>query len=33
VIISKEVYSNLDIDFIKEKINVYTPYGEALKKP
>ena len=32
MIISKEVYSNLDIDFIKEKINVYTPYGEALKR-
>lgn len=32
MILSKETYDNLDIDFIKYRVNVYTPYGEQLKK-
>jgi DNA mismatch repair ATPase MutS len=32
VIISKETYENLDIDYIRERVNVFTPYGEQLKR-
>lgn len=32
MILSKETYDNLDIDYIKERVNVFTPYGLQLKK-
>lgn len=32
MIISKETYENLDIDYIRERVNVFTPYGEQLKR-
>lgn len=32
MIISKETYDNLDIDYIKDRVNVFTPYGEVLKR-
>lgn len=32
MILSKETYHNLDIDFIKDRVNIFTPYGEQLKK-
>jgi len=32
MILSKESYYNLDIDYIKERVNVFTPYGDQLKR-
>jgi dsDNA-specific endonuclease/ATPase MutS2 len=32
VILTKETYDNLDIDYIKERVNVFTPYGVQMKK-
>lgn len=32
MILSKETYDNLDIDYIKERVNVFTPYGAHMKK-
>lgn len=32
MIISNDTYDNLDIDYIKDRVNVFTPYGEFLKK-
>lgn len=32
MILSTTTYDNLDIDYIKERVNVFTPYGELLKK-
>ncbi len=32
MIISNKTYDNLDIDYIKDRVNVFTPYGEQLKR-
>ncbi|MBN2899974.1 MAG: DNA mismatch repair protein MutS [Clostridia bacterium] len=32
MMLSKETYDNLDIDYIKERVNVFTPYGVQMKK-
>lgn len=32
MIISKKTYENLDIDYIMKRVNVFTPYGDQLKR-